>query len=124
MRLAWLARTIFNALWTKSRRVMLRAQVSSHTLSESASANNGAAEAAVDDFALAVNAAERADTGFVKSSQPAYQSPNCFLLDGITAAAMHLPPDDADNAGATFGWEQVHAIGCAIGQDVIDDLAW
>ena len=101
---------------------MLMTQVSSHTRSESALANDGAVEAAVDDFALAVNAADRTDTGFVKSSQPAHQSPNCLLLDGITAA-MHLPPDDADNAGAAFGWEQVHAIGCAVGQDVMDDVA-
>jgi hypothetical protein len=91
-------------------------QVSSRYLSEAAVANDGAAAevAEEDDFAF--------DSGF-KKSQLAHQSPAVLLLNASAAEAMYLPPDDAASTGSAFDWEQVQAIGCAIGHDVVGDVA-
>jgi hypothetical protein len=93
--------------------VDVAAQVSGRTLSETAVANDGDAEVAEDDFAF--------DLGF-KKSQLVYQSPAVLLLNESVAEVMHLPPDDAASTGSEFVWEQVQAIGCAIGHDVVGDV--
>jgi hypothetical protein len=102
-----------NELKTESN-VDVATQVSSRTLSEAAVANDGAAEVAEDDFAV--------DLGF-KKSQVAYQSPAVLLVNESAAEAIHLPPDDAASTGSELDWEQVQAIGCAIGHDVVCDVA-
>ena len=88
-------------------------QESCRTLSESALANDSAAEVAEDDLAF--------NFGF-KKSQLAYQSPTVLLLNESAAEAMYLPPDDAASTGSEFDWEKVQAIGCAVGYDVIGDV--
>jgi hypothetical protein len=98
-----------NELKTESN-VDVATQVSSRTFSEAAVANDGAAEVAEDDFAF--------DLGS-KKSQLAYQSPAVLLLNESAAEAIHLPPDDAASTGSELDWEQVRAIGCAIGHDVV-----
>ncbi len=91
-------------------------QVSSRSRSEAAVPNDGAAAEVAEEDAFAF------DSGF-KKSQLAHQSPAVLLLNASAAEAMYLPPDDAASAGSAFDWEQVQAIGCAIGHDVVGDMA-